>query len=93
MSSGALGTDSTDTAQDCHVLSHRVTLPTAFPFPFLVLLKHSGERIVVNLQLLLVIVVEMCVYVGWGRFALGSLESLAGTKRGKKYSYEFVGFK
>lgn len=72
----ALGTDCTDTAQDCHVLSHRVTLPTALPFP--VLLKQSGERIVVNLQLLLVIVVEMCVYVGWGRFALGSLENLAG---------------
>lgn len=43
----------------------------------------------VNLQLLLVIVVEMCVHVGWDRF----LEILAGMRRAKKYSYEFVGFK
>lgn len=66
--------------------------PSAAPdFPGL--LKQSGESIVENLQLLSVIVVEMCFYVGWGRFALGSLKKLAGIERGKKYSYKFVGFK
>lgn len=87
----ALSTECTDTAQDCHVLSHRVALPTALPFP--VFLKQSEEGIVVNSQLLLVIVVEMCVYTPWGTFASDSLENLAGMQRGKKHSYEFVGFK
>lgn len=43
-----------------------------------------------NLQLLSVIVVEMCFYVGWGRFALGSLKKLAGIERGKKYSINLL---
>lgn len=72
---------------------HSLSSTRPFPFPFPRLLKQSGERIVVNLQLLSAIVVEMCFYVSWGRFALGSLKKLAGMQRGKKYSYEFVGFK
>lgn len=49
-----------------------------------VLLKQSGEGTVVNLQLLLVIVVERRIYVGWGRFALGSLGKISWNAKRKK---------